>query len=152
MLVCMFFFYHSCDRGTLYIHKVQWTHNTWERDKECAFHITIEDIHQAYDVYLLLQYTTEFPYQNLYVSHRVEDNSKNILETTLSNHALYDPKTGIPLGKGWSNTKFIRLPLILGYTFYKSGDYSVSLTQFMRTEELKGISCVGLQVCKSKSE
>ena len=95
----------------LYIHKVQWTHNTWERDKECAFHITIEDIHQAYDVYLLLQYTTECPYQNLYVSHRVEDNSKNILETTLSNHALYDSKTGIPLGKGWSNTKFIRLPL-----------------------------------------
>jgi len=151
LLGSILFLYYSCASDSLYTHTVRCANNTWKRSEICAFNISLDDIDHTYDVYLLLAYTNDFPYQNLYISHQVEGEEKNILATALSNHILYNVKTGTPLGKSWGNTKFIRLPLIYGCIFPQSGHYRIELTHFMRLEELQGIERVGLQVCKSKA-
>jgi gliding motility-associated lipoprotein GldH len=112
--------------------------------------MAIQDTAQAYDIYLLLQYTPDYPYQNLHIQYQLQNEQAQITSTFLTNHLLFDPKTGKPLGKGWGKKKCLKLPLITNYHFEKSGDYSLALVQFMRTEQLPGIASVGIQLCKSQ--
>lgn len=150
LLGCLFFYHHCCDSDSIYMHTAKCADSTWNRAEAYSFGIPIQDSDQAYDVYILLTYTDDIYYQNLYISHQVKTDNGNILATTLSNHMLFDAKTGKPLGRGFMKKKSIRLPLIYDYKFPHSGNYSITLTQFMRVEELQGIVSVGLQVCKSK--
>lgn len=153
LVECMLFFYCGCDSNSVYMDSTTCVHNAWARVEAPTFHITIEDPTPRYDVYLLLWYTTDFPYQNIYVRHQLEDcNSHHILATKLSNHMLYDAKTGKPLGtRWWGQQRYMRCLLLRAYAFPQKGEYSVTVTQFMRTEALQGIEKVGLQVCKSNT-
>ncbi len=153
LLGSMLFFFHGCDSNSVYMDTITCADDVWKRAEARTFHITIADPTPTYDVYLLLLYTTDFPYQNIFIKHDVEaDNSHETLETALSNHMLCDAKTGKLLGTGcWGKQRYIRFPLLRAYSFPRQGEYSVTLTQFMRTESLSGIEKVGLQVCKSNT-
>jgi gliding motility-associated lipoprotein GldH len=145
LLLCSF-----CEGKTLYTAQKKLIDSTWDRQAPCEFNISIQDTDQAYDLYLVLQYRPDFPYQNLHITYQLQNDHGKLISTALTNHLLFDPKTGKPLGKGWGKKKCLQLPLITNYHFEKPGGYKLALVQFMRTEQLTGIASVGIQLCKSQ--
>jgi gliding motility-associated lipoprotein GldH len=125
--------------------------NTWHRNNNLQFNFCIQDATQPYDIYLLIKDTPAYPYQNFYITYYLKDTQSTVLTTELKNYLLFDPKTGKPLGKGWSKNKNHELILLKNYYFSKPGDYTVELAQFMRTEALLGIHTVGIKICKADS-
>lgn len=149
---CILLFCSFCNENTLYTAEIKLTDNIWERKTTCVFDFTIQDAIQAYDLYLVIQYTHDYPYQNLHIQYQLQNEQVQLNSTVSMDHLLSDSKTGKPLGKGWRAKKCLKVPLITNHYFEKPGDYSLTFVQFMRTEQLTGITSVGIQLCKSQQK
>lgn len=141
-----------CKGNSLYTAQTKLIGNKWERESTCTFNVPIQDTTQAYDVYLIVQYMPDFPYQNLHITYQLKDEQGNLMRTALSHHLLFDSKTGHPLGKGWGKKKCLRVPLITNYHFETPGKYSLTFVQFMRTAQLPGVASIGIQLYKQASK
>lgn len=65
------------------------------------------------------------------------------------NYILAKPN-GEWLGKGFGNTKEILFQYKNAYTFPKNGKYSIEIKHAMRTQNLKGIEDIGVQIVSVK--
>jgi len=139
----------SCETNTVYTVTHTLSGYTWYRKDNLQFNFCIQDNTQPYDIYLLIKYAPEYPYQNLYLTYYIKDIQSTVLTTELKNYLLFEPKTGKPLGKGWGRNKRHELILLKNYYFSTPGTYTVELAQFMRTENLLGVHTVGIRVCKA---
>lgn len=90
-----------------------------------------------------IRYNDRYEYHNLYVRYLLKDALANTLMDSLVNIALFDSKTGRPLGKGFGNRLTIydtlpanRLPI----------GGSIHLIQYMRKDSLDGIESVGIKI------
>lgn len=90
-----------------------------------------------------VRFNEDYPFSNLYLRYISKDSSGSILENKLLNVPLFDSKLGSPLGKGFGDTftKFDTLPFPL-----KQETVSISLIQYMRKEEVKGIEAMGVKI------
>lgn len=92
-----------------------------------------------------IRYNDSFDFHNLYVRYLIRDSTGKSLEDSLINMALFDSKTGRPLGKGFGNvyTKYDTLSLT---RLQENQALQVQFIQYMRREQLGGIEAVGLKV------
>ena len=145
--VLLFF---TCEWTGTYQKVVALEHDQWPVAHVLDFSFSIEDAAQAYDVCLLVKNTQAYPYQNLYVTYYLEDATQHLLDTKLKNYAIFDAKTGKPLGKGLWKNKRHRFSLVANHRFPRPGSYTLKLVQFMRTDLLPGLQAVGIRVMRSK--
>lgn len=92
-----------------------------------------------------LRFTDEYPFTNAYMKLLAKDSLGGVLQEELINVLLFDPKSGVPFGKGFGNT----------HTHYDTlnfklneGVHSVNILQYMRQDELQGIESVGFKILK----
>jgi gliding motility-associated lipoprotein GldH len=149
---CILLLCSYCNGNALYTQKKRFLDHAWPRQDTCAFTFAIQDATQPYDIYLWVEYTPDYPYQNLHIQYQLQDNQANSIAKVLQDNLLFDPKTGKPLGKGWGKKKCLRLPLVTHYQFREPGEYSLSLIQFMRTEKLLGVDSIGIQLYRSSTK
>ena len=90
-----------------------------------------------------VRFNEAYQFSNLYVRYISRDSSGVILDNKLLNIPLFDSKTGSPLGKGFGDTftKFDTLPFQ-----YKDGIATLSIIQYMRKEEIKGVEAIGFKI------
>ncbi|OJW66751.1 MAG: hypothetical protein BGO68_00235 [Candidatus Amoebophilus sp. 36-38] len=139
----------ACETNTIYFYRHKLPDCKWHRDMPLAFNFNVQDTTQAYDVYLLIENTPQYPYQNFYLTYYLKDNSLTLLTTELKNYLLFEPKTGKPLGKGWTKNKSHEVIMMKSHYFTHPGTYRLELDQFMRTEILSGICSIGIKICRS---
>ena len=72
---------------------------------------------------------------------------RKITDTLNYNLAL---PNGEWLGKGFGDTKEILFQYKVNYKFPANGDYSIGITQAMRTDKLKGIEDIGVKIETAK--
>eukprot|EP01132_Coremiostelium_polycephalum_P000226 gene226-301_t len=142
------FFLH-CASHTVYQHIHTLPKQGWSRANHSQFQFTIADNTHPHQINLILSHTPEYPFQNLYITYYLKDSKGKIHHTALKNHLLFDPKTGKPLGKGLGQRKVHAFALCEDYHFDAPGNYTIEVVQFMRMEDLIGISSVGIQVITS---
>lgn len=113
------------------------------------FQFTIQEAAQPYDVYLLMDITPDYPFQNLHVTYYLKNYADEVLQEALKTYSLFDATTGKPLGNGWGSTKRHVVKLLANYQFAQPGTYTLQLAQFMRTDTLAGIAAVGIKITRA---
>ncbi len=136
----------SCDSKRFYEENFSIEKASWNNTNKAKFNVVINDTKSTYSLYLNVRNTGEYPYSNLFLFMKTTypDGRFAIdtIECTLADNE------GRWLGSGISDTKFNRLLFHRGVRFPKHGNYGFELEQAMRTNELKGISEVGIRIDK----
>ncbi|MBS1583582.1 MAG: gliding motility lipoprotein GldH [Bacteroidetes bacterium] len=125
---------------------------SWDRSWKPEFAFDITDTVSPQDVYLDLRHTGDYAYSNIYLFASLQGPDGRAYTDTVE-CTLADP-TGRWFGKG---TGFIFSDRFQAHVLYKlhnrfprSGRYTFTLEQAMRTERLDGIIDVGISVERPK--
>lgn len=145
--LCLFY---ACGQTTIYQSSISLNGSQWPESTVIDFSFQVKDETQVYDIYLLVKNTPAYPYQNLYITHYLEDGTQQLLHKELKNYVLFESKTGKPLGKGGGKSKHHEFLVTTGHRFSQPGLYTLKLAHFMRTAMLPGIQAIGIKVAPSK--
>lgn len=108
----------------------------WNVRETIDFQFEVTSETQAYDCFIQLTNTADYPYTNLYVQYTIQGpDSSRKAEVELQ---LFDRKTGKPLGSGLIGKRH-HCYLLANHRFPKAGSYRVSLVHGMRQDNLPGL-------------
>ncbi|HMU12764.1 MAG: gliding motility lipoprotein GldH [Bacteroidetes bacterium] len=141
----------GCTDGVVFQEDARTPHGAWERGWDPSFSFDMRDTTNPHDVYLDLRHTGDYPFSNLYAF--VTLTGPDSVPVTDTVECLLADPTGRWYGSG---TGFIRshrqahVLYKLRNKFPRSGRYTITLRQAMRTEKLDGVTDVGVSVERSK--
>jgi len=138
----------SCDSKRVYDTMKDLDSSAWNERKELAFEVNIPDASVPYTLYYSLRYDNTYPYYNLYINRLLEDSTGKMLNKKLQAMDLFKNDTGMPMGKGMGAKKDYLIISETNYKFPYAGKYTFKLKQYMRQENLPGISAVGFRIEK----
>ncbi len=133
----------SCDQNRVFEEYKGMETESWQIQDSVSFTFSHDLPHGP--VILGIKYNRDYEYHNLYVRYLLKDSLDGIVENQLLDVPLFDSKSGKPLGDGYGSTytKYDTLPLKTDENYA-----SISLIQYMRTDELRGIEAVGIKRIK----
>lgn len=144
----------GCTDGVVFQQDVEVPGTGWDRSWKPSFTFEMTDTLAPHDVYLDLRHTGDYPFSNLYTFIKL-DGPGGMSATDTVECTLADP-SGRWYGKGLG---FISSDRFQAHVLYKlrnrfprSGRYTLTLEQAMRTERLNGIIDVGVSVERSRSK
>ena len=144
----------GCADGVVFQQDVEVPQGKWDRAWKPTFSFDVTDTLAPHDVFLDVRHTGDYPFSNLYTFVKL-DGPGGMSATDTVECTLADP-TGRWYGKGLG---FISSDRFQAHVLYKlrnrfprSGRYSFTLEQAMRTEKLEGIIDVGVSVERSKAK
>ncbi len=138
----------SCDANRVFEKYWDFEDVTWNLDEGVTFNIQ-EIQHQSTIPVISIRYTDTYEFHNLYLRFVQEDSTASILQDTLVNVALFDPKTGKPLGNGYGNRHTVYDTLLgKGRIFPQTAE--IIIWQYMRKDRLEGIESVGIKLLGDK--
>jgi|APTNR8051073442_1049403.scaffolds.fasta_scaffold00482_14 gliding motility-associated lipoprotein GldH len=112
----------------------------WTYADTLAYDFEVPDSQRIYNLYLRLNHSTAFPYQNLYVRlHTTFPNGQRISEQV--SLELGD-KAGQWLGDCNSRRCELLIPIQQGAYFNQTGAYRLVVEQYMRADSLPGLEAV----------
>ena len=146
ILFIMFTILHSSCSGdrVMYeeVHKID--NGQWVYGQHRDFNFNVTDTSQDYRLLLYLEYNTDYRWQNFYteITTTFPDDSvrKDILSLELAS------KTGQWYGKCNSESCSLSIPLQDNVRFNEPGNYDISFDQYMREEDVYGITAIGLKL------
>jgi gliding motility-associated lipoprotein GldH len=139
----------ACEPVTVYQNTITLPEAQWHVDFLPEFQFQVKDAKEPHYIYLIVEHTPNYPYQNLYLTYYLEDDTQTLRETSLKNYKLFDAKTGKPLGSGFGKTKHHAFVLLNNYAFSQPGLYTLKLEQFMRADALPGLQAIGIKVLRA---
>lgn len=114
----------------------------WTYDNVASFDFSVSDTVSRYNMYLDVNHTRGYPFQNLYL---------NIISTfpdgvqVSEQHSLeLQEKNGEWMGECGSKECELRFVLREGMRFDTTGAYNISFEQFTRRDSLEGVVSLGL--------
>lgn len=114
----------------------------WNIKKPLTFTVNIADSMAYYNMYIHLRNTTDFETQNFYVFMKTKYPDGHTEQDTLG-FILCD-KFGKWTGKGQGRLKDNKFLFQSKVRFPNTGKYTFTITQGMRTDNVKGISDFGI--------
>ena len=147
LLVVAGFMLVSCNSTVLYDAQVDLPEGGWYKDEAVKFDIEVSDTLLPYDFKLNINHTTDYRYSNLYLFMVTRFPDGKVSRDTIEVLLAYP--NGEWLGKGWGVSRDMEIPLRSQLFFPQSGVYQFYLQQAMRTDTLKDVSRVGLQLVLS---
>lgn len=134
----------ACSDSYVYNGYVTLPQEQWHADSIASFQIPVSDTMTYYNLYVNVRNTTDYPFQNLYLFIDIVAPNGAIARDTFECFLADDH--GNWLGKGRGKFRDNRFPFLQNVRFGAQGDYTVTLQQAMRVDQLKGISEVGFRV------
>lgn len=135
----------ACDTKQVYNHFQSLPIQGWYSDSLLSYTFAITDSCAQYDMQLIVRHTAQYPYQNLWFF--TEEWYGNVLLQRDTVECFLADDYGRWIGKG-INTFTLPILYFSSHTFPRTGEYTFIIQQGMRTEWLKGINNVGLQITK----
>lgn len=144
-LTCIFIVL-ACTKPSFYQATLQPSNATWTYNEPLSFDFRIEDTTAFYDLFLEVQHSPEYPFQNLYVKiitkHPEGEPQEDIVSLELAN------ELGLWEGKCKGERCKVIIPLQTKARFDKVGVYTLQFNQYTRTDSLNGVLKLGLQIQK----
>ena len=134
----------ACSDNYVYNGYVTMPHERWHADSLASFRVPVSDTITFYNLFVNVRNTTDYPYQNLYLFINITAPNGASVRDTFECYLADDH--GKWLGKGKGKLRDNRFIYRQNIRFGTEGDYTVTLQQAMRVEQLKGISEVGFRV------
>jgi len=146
-LITLTLVFSSCNKKSEFESITDVPERTWKADSITTFNFDIVE-EGNFDVYYIVKNQLSYDYYNLYLKTYFKDD-KNLIADRLQEVVLFHPKTGKPYGKGLGGTmehQFLAFPK----QKLAKGNHTISVQQYMRVAELKGILAIGIKVVKSE--
>ena len=144
VLVLSTIFFTGCGPDTIYERAYEISNGEWFYSDTLTYEVTIEDTLAIYNLYLDLEHSREYPFENMYVrihtSFPTGDKLSKQVSLELANQA------GIWIGECGSEACDITIPIQMGAYFNEPGQYTFSLEQYMRRNPLPGVNSVALRI------
>jgi gliding motility-associated lipoprotein GldH len=135
---------YSCGSGSFYEKTYSLDSGNWTYADSLDFSFQIADTTGIYNLWLEVEHSTAYPYQNLYTKIHTLFPSGQQLHEPLSLE-LAD-KVGRWYGDCNSRSCTLRIPIQQGAFFDQAGDYKITLEQFMRQDPISGVQRIGFIV------
>lgn len=144
MMVASGLLWSGCDRSMVFDQSVSVKGRSWHRAVQYPFLVTIDDTVSAYNLYINLRHTGDYPFANLFLFlHSSLPDGRTSTDTL--ELVLADTR-GRWYGSGLGDLLWYRVPYKRGVQLAQSGVYRFSLEQAMRNEALPAIVNVGFRV------
>jgi gliding motility-associated lipoprotein GldH len=138
----------SCDKARVYEKNVDFKTNVWHINEAALFDVEIKDADQPYHIAVNVRNSLNYPYRNLYIKYQLADSLGHIIDDRLYEIMLFHPKTGKPYGSGMGDLFDHQNRIRETYRFPYAGNYTISLKQYMRVDELPYIVSTGIRIEK----
>lgn len=134
----------ACGNDNVYFQYHAVDPDAWNKDSLLRFDVDIENAELNYNLYINVRNTPSYPKQNLwfFISELTPDGilTKDTIEFYLADHR------GKWLGAGAGAIKEMPVLYKQNFKFPEAGIYSFEIGHGMRTDDLEGITEVGLRV------
>ncbi len=139
----------SCG-DTVFEKKLNVPGENWTYQDTLKFDYSIEDTTKVYGLFLEVEHSTDFGFQNLYVQMHTRFPSgkteKQMVSLELSG------KSGIWNGDCGGGTCVVEIPLQVKTVFKERGAYQLAVEQFMRQSLLPGVESMTLKIREVKEK
>jgi gliding motility-associated lipoprotein GldH len=136
----------SCDSKNSYDTSQKIKDSQWNRQNKLTFETKISDSLSLFDFYINVRNTTDYKFSNLFLFITTFSpgpmKARDTVECTLAG------PDGKWRGSGFGKIKENRILLKKGMHFPRTGTYRFEIEQGMRTEELQGVSDIGIRIEK----
>ncbi len=137
----------SCNQSNVYTNYFNFRDNTWHSDSSIVFDFNTRN-NQNINFILTISYSNDYPFQNIYTSFSLLDNSKNVLKSDMIELELFEKKYGYPLGDGILKNFSVDTLIINSLNVKKNTEYKLLVKHSMREIELRGINRLALEIEK----
>ena len=138
----------SCMNSSEDVH-INNLNGNWDKKAEQKFDFKIKDAQNPKNIIFVVRNNNDYPYSNIRFFVNLSDLKSKKKTTDTLNYVLAQPN-GEWIGKGFGDTKETLFQYKLNYKFPANGDYSIGITQAMRTDKLKGIEDIGVKIETAK--
>lgn len=142
----------SCNADRVFEDNMDFEEPYWTKQSVPEFTFEITDTEVAYNLYINVRNSMDYPFYNLYYQYEIKDSIGNGLSKDMLELILFDSKTGEPLGSGLGDLFDHQDLVVEDYQFETPGTYSIAFTHFMRTDTLPLILSVGARVEKATDQ
>ena len=139
VIIPFLFLLFSC--SSPYIEKKEISVDSFSRGDTLRYSFALE-MNVDYAADLMIQHNTEYTYQNLYLLIISEGPDKSIQRDTFSIQLAGED--GYWLGECRNNSCSISSLLFPRFSFAEPGQWTVSITQFSRNEQVNNLKKIGL--------
>ena len=137
----------SCDQSNVYRAEVDVPGNTWHKDSSIVFKPQITNTSTPYNIYITIENTTNYPYQNLWLF--INTKSDKTIQRDSLNCFISDGK-GNYQGEKFGETHKISFSFKGNIGFPRKGEYKFEIFQGMRRKTIKGIESIGLKINEAR--
>lgn len=138
----------ACDPNQVFEQNTDFPNYSWDVQQKPAFTFAIQDTTASYDVFFNVRYASAYGFYNLYMKHSLTGPGGPVGPSLLHQVLLMDPKTGEPKGSGTGDIYDLQVLALPNRHFTKAGNYTLTLEQYMRQDQLPGLMAVGVRVAK----
>ena len=138
----------GCDPDRVFEQNIDFENYAWDVQQKPAFTFAIQDTAARYDVYFNVRHTSGYGFYNLYAKHTLVGPGGTLGTPKLHQMVLMDPKTGEPKGNGSGDIYDLQLLALPQQRFAKAGNYTLTLEQYMRLNQLPNLMAMGVRVAK----
>lgn len=139
----------ACDRSRVFEENRAIEKGIWNNTVKVPFEATIADTNLAYNVYLNVRNSLDYPYSNLYLFLETRFPDGRIARDTID--CMLADYDGRWLGSGMGSLRYNRYLFQQGVRFPEKGNYRFELEQAMRLNDLTGIHDIGIRIEKETS-
>ena len=144
---CLLFlalFLFSCGPDYILDEEKEITNQAWTYGDSLSFNVDISNPTEIYNLYLDVEHSTEYGYQNMYIRlHSIFPDGKRVTEKV---SVELMAKGGRWKGDCNSEECEYRMSIHEGATFKQAGNYRFVIEQFMRKNPLEGVQNLGLKI------
>jgi len=137
---------HACGNPFFYEENALVPDGNWEYGHIPDFEVRIADNAAKYDVYVRVRHTSGYPFSNLFLL--LHEKGPGLRDTAFRHEMTLAEPDGRWTGTGAGSLFENRMLAKSDFLFPDTGTYRFGLEQNMRTNPLKGIADVGLQLVK----
>lgn len=140
----------ACDPNRVFEQNTDFPNYSWDVQQKPSFTFAIADTTTRYNVYFNVRNAADYGFYNLYVKHTLTGPGGRVKSSLLHQMILLDPKTGEPRGTGTGDIFDHQMLALPNQHFAQAGNYTLTLEQYMRQDQLPGLMAIGVRVEKMK--
>ena len=140
------FLFAACGENYIFEKTLDLPENGWAYEQPLHFDFPIPDTSARYDILLEVRHSKDYGFQNLYVQFHTTFPSGETKSQVVSLELA--AKNGIWNGDCGGEGCTAEIPLQVNTVFPETGNYRISVEQYMRESPLSGVEELSLRVRK----
>ena len=150
LLSILFVVFSSCGPNYIFDQKKDIQGLAWSYEDTLDFEVDIQDTLKIYNLYLDIEHSVNYPFQNIYTQIYTQFPSGKRIKERLP--IDFSEKSGKWIGDCDSEFCTLRVYIQKGAFFNALGNHKITVEQFMRKNPLKGIKSIALRIEETKNK